>query len=79
MKNSLYEASVNRLNVLRNRGFDYEGKMFERSMSPYLFNDPKRRSILAEYEKIMYFLAQKAKYVKNFYNYTVPKDYKYLG
>jgi hypothetical protein len=76
MKKSLYTVSTTRLDRLKNRGFDYEGKIFQKSMSPYLFGDPKRRSILAEYEKIFYFLVEKAKYVKIFYNYTVPKDYK---
>ena len=79
MKESLYFKSRNRLTKLKNTGFDYKGKLFRKSMSPLLFADPKRAEILDEYEKIMYFLVEKTKFIKTFYNYTVNKDYKNLN
>jgi hypothetical protein len=79
MKESLYLKARTRLTRLKNTGFDYKGKLFRKSMSPLLFADPKRAEILDEYEKIMYFLVEKVKLIKTFYNYTVNKDYKNLN
>jgi hypothetical protein len=72
---SLYKYAASRKNRLKNRGFNYKGKIFERSMSPLLFNEQTRADILNEYEKIIFFLVQKVKLIKTFYNYTVDKDY----
>ena len=76
---SLYKKSRTRLNRLKNTGFNYEGKIFEKTMSPLLFADPTRKSILNEYEKMIFFLIEKVKIIKTFYNYTVDKDYKNLN
>ena len=71
---SLYKIASTRLDKLKNRGFSYEGKLFERSMSNYIFRDDKRRNILLEFEKIIFFLVEKVKVIKTFYNYTVDKN-----
>jgi hypothetical protein len=79
MKKSLYNIANTRMTRLKNTGFDYEGKIFEKTMSPYLFLDEKRRDILLKYETLIYFLVEKVKTIKTFYNYTVPKDYKHIN
>lgn len=79
MKNSLYDKTNSRMNRLKYTGFDYEGKIFEKTMSTYMFMDPTRKDILNSYEKIIYFLVEKVKFIKTFYNYTTPKDYKHLN
>lgn len=79
MKKSLYNFAENRMTRVKNTGFDYEGKIFQRTMSPYLFNDDTRKGILLEYEKLIYFLVEKVKSIKTFYNYTVPRDYKNIN
>lgn len=79
MKTSLYNKTYTRLNNTKNTGFDYEGKIFERTMSPLLLAEPKRKSILQEFEKNIFFLIEKVKYIKTFYNYTVDKDYRKLN
>jgi hypothetical protein len=79
MKESLYDKINSRHDKLENIGWNYEGKIFKKSMSPYLLRDPNRLAILTQLEKIVYFLIEKAKYVKNFYNYTVDKNYKHLN
>ena len=76
---SLYDSVDTRLDVLKNKGYDYKGNIFKKSMSPYLFNDPKRKDILDQYETIIYFLIEKVKYIKTFFNYTVSKNYKHLN
>lgn len=79
MKESLYQISRTRLTRLKNTGYDYKNKIFEKSLSPYILRDDNRKDILSQYEKIVYFLIEKAKYVKNFFNYTVDKNYKQLN
>lgn len=79
MKESLYNKVDTRLDRLKNTGYNYEGKIFEKSMSPYLFKDTKRKEILSKYETIIYFLIEKTKYIKTFFNYTVDKNYKHLN
>lgn len=76
---SLYDIANTRRTRLKNTGWDYKGKIFQKSVSPYLMRDPIRQSILQEFEKTVYFLIEKAKYVRNFFNYTVDKNYKNLN
>ena len=77
--NSLYDFANRRMTRLKNTGYDYEGKIFQKTMSPLIFMDPTRRDILSAYEKMIFFLVEKVKAIKTFYNYTVPKDYKNLN
>ena len=79
VEESLYKKVNSRLDNLKNTGYDYEGKIFQRSMSPLLFAEPTRASILGQLEKIVFFLVEKVKMVKTFYNYTVDKDYSHLN
>ncbi len=76
---SIYDNVESRLTKMKNRGFDYEGKIFERSMSPILFNDEKRRDILLEFEKVFFHMIEKTKLIKTSKNYTVDKDEKHLN
>jgi hypothetical protein len=76
---SLYKVATNRLTRLKNTGFDYKGRIFEKSMSPLMFADPTRRSIIQEMEKMVYFMVEKVRIIKTFYNYTVDKDYNKLN
>jgi hypothetical protein len=76
---SLYKVATNRLTRLKNTGFDYKDKIFEKSMSPLMFADPTRRSIIQEMEKMVYFMVEKVRTIKTFYNYTVDKDYNKLN
>lgn len=79
MEESLYKAATNRLTKLRDTGFDYQGRIFEKSMSPLLFADPTRKSILEQLERMVFFMIEKVKLIKTFNNYTVDKDYKKLN
>lgn len=79
MKESLYDIAKNRLTSRVNTGYDYKGNILQNSMSPYLFKNPVRAGILAQLENVIYFLVEKAKYIKTFYNYSVDKNYKDLN
>lgn len=75
-----YHEFINTQNDKRNNiGFEYEGKIFERSMSRLVYNGDENRSyILAKIEKVVFTLIEKTKGIKNFINYTVPKNNKYV-
>jgi len=79
MADSLYDVANNRLTRGQNTGFDYQGKIFQRTLSPFIMSEDKRAGILTSFETMIYFLVEKVKYIKTFYNYTVPKDYKNLN
>ena len=79
MKTSLYDKVNSRLTRNQNSGYKYEGKIFERTLSPYILMDDNRKGILSSYEKMIFFVIEKTKYIKTFFNYTVPKDYKGLN
>jgi hypothetical protein len=78
-KKSLYDAATSRVEKINYLGFNYEGKILKRTLSSYLFRDPNRAEILQKFEEIIYFLVEKVKTIKTFYNYSVPKDYNKIN
>ena len=78
-KQSWYEFMSTQNDIRSNVGFDYEGKIFEKTLSnPVLGGDANRMDILASIERVVYSLFEATKYIKNYYNYTVPKNNKYV-
>jgi hypothetical protein len=72
-----YIRSINdrRTNV----GFNYEGKILEKTLSSItLSGDQNRTTILKSIEKVIFNLVEKTKTIKNFMNYRVPKNNKYV-
>lgn len=62
-----------------NVGFDYEGKIFDKTMSSItLGGDKNRKSMLNSIEKVIYNLIETTKSIRNFINYRVPKNNKYV-
>ena len=65
----------NRSNV----GFNYEGQIFEKTMSSItLGGDKNRKSMMSSIEKVIYRLIEATKGIRNFVNYRVPKNNKYV-
>lgn len=77
--NSIYDSTTSRNEQINNLGFNYEGHIFKKTLSSYIFNDNVRAGILAQYEKILFFLIENVKTIKTFYNYTVPKNYRKIN
>jgi hypothetical protein len=78
-KKSWYEFIESQNDVRSNVGFDYEGKIFEKTLSnPVLGGDANRMDILASIENVIYSLFETTKYIKNYFNYTVSKNNKYV-
>lgn len=76
LKKSLFDVTEHSRDIIINKGFDYEGHIFERSMSSFLFAEEKRAGILAQIEKVVFELIERVKLIKNHVNYTVPKNYR---
>ena len=78
-KKSWYEFVRSQEDIRSNVGFDYENKIFDNTLSnPILQGDDNRMDILASIEKVVYYWFETAKYIKNYINYTVPKNNKYV-
>ena len=78
-KKSWYEFIKTQNDQRSNVGFDYEGKIFENTLSnPILQGDANRMDILASIERVVYYWFETAKYIKNYVNYTVSKNNKYV-
>ena len=78
-KKSWFEFIDSQNDIRKNVGFDYEGKIFEKTLSNQVMQgDTNRMLILASFEKIIFQLFESTKYIKNYINYTVPKNNKYV-
>lgn len=60
----------------KNEGFKYETSLFERSTSRYLQKNPNVRGFFPYLNKLMSNLINNVKFLRNFNNYAVRKDYK---
>lgn len=78
-KKSWYEFIQSQNDIRSNKGFDYEGKIFKKTLSNQVMQgDANRIDILASIERVVYQLFETTKYIKNYINYTVPKNNKYV-
>lgn len=76
---SIYKYIFSQNDRRLNNGFNYEGKIFEKTLSRRtLAGDDTRSSILSKIEKVIFQLIEETKKIKNFVNYTVDKDNKYV-
>lgn len=75
----LYDITYSRKQKINGLGFDYEGQILKRTISSYLFKDEMRSAILQKFEEWIFFLVEKIKMTKTFFNYAVKKDYTKLN
>lgn len=79
MKKSWFEFIETQDEIINNKGFDYEGKIFEKTLSnQVLQGDENRMSIINSIERVVYQWFESTKYIKNYINYTVKKNNKYV-
>ena len=79
MSDSLYDIANSRKEQINNLGFNYKGKILRKTTSSYIYMDATRAGIMDQFENMFYFLVEKVKIIKTYYNYTVPKDYKKIN
>ena len=63
----------------RNEGYKYEKTLMEDNTSKYLQKNPMMRQFFPYLNKIMSHLINSVKYLRNFNNYAVRKDYKRIN
>ena len=76
LKESVYDTAEHLRDKIEHKGFDYKEKLFEKSMSNYLFREEKRANILAYMQTVMFELIERVKQIKNHANYVVGKNYR---
>lgn len=60
----------------KNEGYKYEDTLMEDNTSPYLQKNPTMRQFFPYLNRLMSHLINSVKYLRNFNNYGVRKDYK---
>lgn len=60
----------------KNEGYKYEDNLMENNTSKYLQKNPNMREMFPFLNRIMSHLINSVKYLRNFNNYAVRKDYK---
>lgn len=63
----------------KNEGYHYEDTLMEDNTSKYLQKNPNMRQFFPYLNKIMAHLINSVKYLRNFNNYAVRKDYKRIN
>jgi hypothetical protein len=71
---SYFEAAEKRVAEGQQLGFDYRGKLYEKSISPLILADKKRNSIISKMDKLMVFLVDSVKNIKKTFNYAVQRN-----
>ena len=78
-RKSQHEFIDSRNSSTPNVGFDYEGRIFEKTLSNITYNGDSTRSvILAGIEKVVYQMVESVKRIRNFRNFIVDKNNKNL-
>ena len=60
-------------------GYDYSKTLIKKSVSPYLYNNKKLAGFLDTLNDIMVYMVNSVKYIRNYFNYAVPKDYQKIN
>ena len=63
----------------KHEGFNYEKKLMQISTSSYMTKNPIVKSFYKHLNRIMVNLIDSVKYLRNFNNYAVKKDYKRIN
>lgn len=78
-RKSYYDFIRTKNDNIPNSGYDYEGKILKKSLSNIVYNgDENRTTILMSIEKVIFNLIESTKRIRNFRNYMVPKNNKYV-
>jgi hypothetical protein len=76
---SIYDSMNQRNWKLKNLGYKYEDTLFEDNTSRYLQRNTMMLDMFKYLNKIMSHLINSVKYLRNYNNWAVPKDYKHIN
>jgi hypothetical protein len=74
LKTSLYDVTEHSRDQIKNKGFAYHGRLFEKTMSHFMFAEEKRTNILASLEEIYFEMIERVKVIKTFYDFARRKN-----
>lgn len=78
-RKSYHEFIKTKNDNIPNKGFDYENRIFEKSLSNITYNgDTNRSMILRAIERVLFGLIESAKIIRNYRNFMVSKNNKYV-
>lgn len=60
-------------------GYNYSKTLMKKCVSPYLYNNKKTAGFLDTLNDIMVHMIENVKYIRNFFNYAVPKHYNKIN
>jgi hypothetical protein len=61
---------------LKNQGFDYETRLFEKTLSNYMLVDPRKEYTFLQFQKMLVYVINAVGGIKKAFNYTVSKNYR---
>ena len=70
---SLYYSAEHMLDDGQFYGYDYHGKLFEKSVSPVILDHKARKGILDSFDYLICYLIDAVKTIKKFRNYAIDK------
>lgn len=77
---SLFKATYEEGWELKNTGYDYSETLMKNSLSKYMFRNLRLASFIQDYlNPIMTFYTDRVKYLRIYFNFAVPKDYKKIN
>lgn len=76
---SIYDKINTNRWELKNLGYKYEDTLLEDNTSSYLQRNKTISDMFKYLNKVMSHLINSVKYLRNFNNYAVPKDYKHIN
>ena len=75
-RHSYYNWMIHQQDNLLNQGFDYETRLFEKTLSNYMLVDPRKEYTFLQFQKLLVYVINTVGNIKKAFNYTVPKNYK---
>lgn len=64
---------------LKNKGYDYEKNLFQISVSKYLLVNKNLTNFYPYLNKLFSYLINKVKYLRNYNNFLVDKNYQFIN
>ena len=71
---SRFKTMKSRRNIIRNKGYDYRGRILLRTTDPNLYKNDRIRGFAIFLEDIIQEWFLQVKRIKTFFNYAVPAD-----
>ena len=76
---TIYEIRDSRKDAHKDQGYDYNKTLLTKTLSNYLFRNAKIAGFLSYLNNIMVFYVNNVKYIRIYFNYTVPKNYQKIN